>query len=255
MIKELLVKALTVGGKKLSKKVIIAGGAGLGVAAAGTTAGVIIHKKKETKAAESEAPVEEAGAEKQDDIKADPKAEEASTTEEKVETTAVAEAKEELKQEPVADTKAETPVQPQVNPQPQMQQAPPMHQDLGGGAYNPWAYNPNPGFVPQQQVPQQNYFGPNPAFQYAAQNGIDLNQPVFQGPIVTAPQQQTPPMSQFNPEVKAEVKAEVSQEPEAPAPVVEDQTVADPNPDLIGAADIAKGTVSNKSGKKNKKKK
>lgn len=68
MLVELLARAIAKPiAKGIAKKTImIGGGAAVAVAAGGTTAGVLIHNYKNKKAAENEAPVEDAGAEKID---------------------------------------------------------------------------------------------------------------------------------------------------------------------------------------------
>ena len=73
MIVELLARAIAKPiAKGIAKKTImIGGGAAVAVAAGGTTAGVLIHNYKNKKAAENEAPVEDAGAEKIDSVDAE----------------------------------------------------------------------------------------------------------------------------------------------------------------------------------------
>ena len=213
--------AFSVAGKEISKKVIIGGAAGLAVAGGGATAGILIHKKHK-KAAENQAPVEEAGAEKVDTPEA--------AKEETVKEDAAAEAsdKDEKPQQQSESNVANDKTEVNNTVQNQVNNIPPI-------------MNPNMNF------------GPYPAFQFANQNGINIPQqqlnPMYNnfmsGPLVGAPN--------FVPETPKVPEAPVMQETQR-EDVSEESDIAD-NSENITAADIAKGTVDEKINKSKSKKK
>ena len=240
--------AIKVAFKKISKKALIIGAGTVGTAAVGGgTAGLIIHhnsKKAEALLAD-ESLAEDKAAEKVEADVVDNKAEvakvETTVDDKKAEqpkledkTTAVAEQKEAA---PVTNV---TPEQfnkqaeallnatPNGTPAPEVKSEIPAHQDMGNNSYQlPWN--------------RPDYFQPNPVYEFAAQNGIKLPEPVVQkieennkqnmqvppqvpnyfgvgapvnfyaGPVVKAPDS----MQQFNPGMKKDT-VEVNSEPEAP---------------------------------------
>ena len=202
--------------KGIAKKTImISGGAAVAVAAGGTTAGVLIHNYKNKKAAENEAPVEDAGAEKIDSADTVTSASDKATTTSGEENKVVVEEKstvtaETAQSSEVASEKAEV------------------------------EQHPN--------VVQPIY---NPALQYKQMMGMQGNQfdPMYQNQMIQPPQMPMVPDTPVQEEVKQEVKTETQEQ--NTEVVAEIQPSGD---DKITAADVATGNVANKQKKKGNKK-